>query len=435
MHKINVRCKYQGAYTAKGLSSSLLGGSARLYYLSVVCFRPTDRVPPGNIQSVSGTFSPARIYTEHTPIQGTLRRCTFTISGLSRSETDYVQFIANQDFLRVKRASLHQTLPPPNISSQLQAVYRGWVEHETRRRILVAMFVVDTQHSALFQRQRCYGGTLAEDSLDLPFPTSAETWDCSDIFTWHNLITSQEAFSLNELSPNLPSLDAFQSTLLTCYQFHGFPLSGDPKPHTPIYQPPKSLHQHTICTHHALALSTHTPLHPLLIGASESWLFGTKITDETTWEQSKATLREWVASENATKATWHATQLLRLTFQSRSDFPQRETVTGGYLHDLWCLYVAALVCWAYGYGRTNAKAQPESVTDTAEVAAAEYLTAMAVPDWKDIRNVAGIWAGHTRGLLEWVRSMIGDVGMGGLLNGAEDVLFRLAEGESKLVEF
>lgn len=297
------------------------------------------------------------------------------------------------------------------------------------------MFVVDTQHSALFQRQRCYGGTLAEDSLDLPFPTSAETWDCSDKFTWHNLITSQEAFSLNELGPNLPSLDAFQSCLLTCYQFHGFPLSGDPKRHTPIYQPPKSLHQHTICTHHALALSTHTPLHPLLIGASESWLFGTKITDETTWQQSKATLREWVASENATKATWHATQLLRITFQSRSDFPQRETVTGGYLHDLWCLYVAALVCWAFGYGRTNAKAQPESVTDTAEVAAAEYLAAMAVPDWKYIRNVAGIWAGRTRGLLEWVRSMIGDVGMGGLLNGAEDVLFRLAEGESKLVEF
>lgn len=297
------------------------------------------------------------------------------------------------------------------------------------------MFVLDTTHSHLLQRQPCHRGTLAEDGLDLPFPASADIWDCPDIFTWRSLISSHEAFSLSKLGPNLPSLDAFQSSLLTCCQIHRFQLSSDPKQHNMIYQPPKSLLQHTICTHHTLALSTHTPLHALLITASESWLFGTKITDKTTWQQSKATLREWIASEDATKATWHATQLLRLTFQSQSDPLQQEAHSGGYLHDLWCLYVAALVCWAFGYGTTNARAQPETLTDNAELLVAEYLTAMAVNDWKDIGNVAAISAGYTRGLLEWVRWKIGDVAMGGLLNGAEDVLFRLVEGESKLVEF
>ncbi|KAI4263715.1 MAG: hypothetical protein L6R42_001155 [Xanthoria sp. 1 TBL-2021] len=358
-----------------------------------------------------------------------------SIQGPLQFRALYASVIADQDFLQLKQASLHQTLPPPNVPGQLQAVYRRWVEDETRRRILVAMFVLDTTHSHLLQRQPSDGGTLTEDGLDLPFPTSADIWDCPDIFTWRNLITSHEAFSMSELGPNLPSLDAFQSSLLTCWQIHRFQLSSDPKQHNMIYQPPKSLLQHTMCTHQGLALSTHTPLHALLITASESWLFGTKITDETTWQQSKATLREWVASDNATKATWHATQLLRLTFQSQSDPLRQEAHSGGYLHDLWCLYVAALVCWAFGYGTTNAKAQPESLTDDAEVLMAEYLTAMSVHDWKDIRTVAGIWAGYTRGLLEWVRSKIGEVGMGGLLNGAEDVLFRLVEGEGNLVEF
>ncbi|KAL8653690.1 MAG: hypothetical protein Q9226_003741 [Calogaya cf. arnoldii] len=357
-----------------------------------------------------------------------------SLQSSTQFRTLYDSFVADQDFLQVKQASFQQALPPPNAPDQLQTVYRRWVEHETRRRMLVAMFVVETQHGHLLQRQPCYSGTL-DDSLDLPFPTSAETWDCSDIFTWRSLIASHEAFSISELGRNLPSLDAFRSSLLTCYQVHGFQFSSDPKQHDLNYQPPKSLDQHTLRTHHALALSTHTPLHALLITASESWLFGTKITDNATWQQSKTTLREWTGSENAAKATWHATQLLRHNFQSQSDPLQQDTVTGGYLHDLWSLYVAALVGWAFGYATTNAKAQPETLKDNAEVLAAEYLTAMSVNDWKDIGNVAGTWAGYTRGLLEWVRSEIGDVGMGGLLNGAEDVLFRLVEGESKLVEF
>ncbi|KAL8673609.1 MAG: hypothetical protein Q9168_001964 [Polycauliona sp. 1 TL-2023] len=356
------------------------------------------------------------------------------------SSTLYDSLTGDQEFLQVNQASLHQSLPPSNVPGQLQAVFLRWVEHESRRRILVAMFVVDTQHSHLLQRQPCYRETLAEDSLNLPFPTSTDIWDCPDIFTWRDLITSHEAFSLSELGRHLPLLDPFQSSLLTCYQIHGSRISSDPKQHDLIYQSPKSPHQHTLRTHHALAFSTHTPLHALLITASESWLFGTKITDKATWQESKTAIREWVASESARKATWHAVHLLKLTLPSQSPILQQEQPgSGGYLHDLWSLYVATLVCWAYGYGRTNAKAQPTSLADAdvdAEGLAAEYLTAMAVGEWQDLDGEgAGIWAGYTRGLMEWVRCKIGEVGMGGLLNGAEDVLFRLVEGESGLVEF
>ncbi|KAL8782219.1 MAG: hypothetical protein Q9213_005585 [Squamulea squamosa] len=353
-----------------------------------------------------------------------------SIQSSPRFETLYASLVADQDFLHMKHSSFQQTLPSANAPIELQVAYQQWVEHEIRRRILVAMFILDTQHSHLLQRQPSYRGILAEDGLDLPFPTFADTWNCPDILTWRNLITSHKAFSLSDLGPNLPVLDAFQSSLLTCYQIHGFRLSSDPTRHDLIYQPPKSLVQHTMRTNHALALSSHIPLHALLITASESWLFGTKVTDEHEWRESKATLRGWITSKNAMKAMWHATQLLRMTFQSRSPPLQHEADAGGYLHDLWCLYVAALVCWAFGYGTTDAKAQPELLTDNAEVLTAEYLSAMAVGNWMDIRSVAAICLGSTRGLLEWVRLQIGDVGMGGLLNGAEDVLFRLVEGET-----
>ncbi|KAL8818218.1 MAG: hypothetical protein Q9223_003105 [Gallowayella weberi] len=348
---------------------------------------------------------------------------------------DEAQLIADQDFLQVSQASLLQTLPPPTAPAQLQVVYRRWVEHEIRRRILVAMFVLDIQHSHLFQRERCYNGSLGQDGLDLPFPTSAETWNCPDVFTWRNLIATHEAFSISGLGPNYPPLDFFQSSLLTCCQVHRLGRSSQPALDDFVYRSSKSYLQHALLTHHALSLTTHTPLHALIITASESWLFGSKVTDEAVWHRSKVTLRKWITSESAMQAVWHATRLLRLVFRGQSDALQPETDNGGYLHSHWCIYVAALVCWAFGYGSTKAKAQPEILTNNAEILTAEYLDAMNVLHWLDVGNIAPRWLGSTKGLLESVRLKIGDVGMGGLLNGAEDVLFRLIDGESKLVEF
>lgn len=153
------------------------------------------------------------------------------------------------------------------------------------------------------------------------------------------------------------------------------------------------------------------------------------------WQQAKITLRNWVIGDASNKAVWHGTQLLRLSFHNQNQ-QQQQTDGIGYLHDLWCLYAAALVCWAFGYGTAaSAETQQEWVPENAEVLAANYLTAMDVPTWEYVRNVAETTRRSTRGLLECVRVKIGEVDMGGLLNGAEDVLFRLVEGESELVKF
>ncbi|KAL8707209.1 MAG: hypothetical protein Q9220_007703 [cf. Caloplaca sp. 1 TL-2023] len=324
------------------------------------------------------------------------------------------------------------------------------------------MFVLDSQYSHLFQQQPSYTGLLAKDGLDLPFPTSTEIWDCTDIPTWRDLIILQQTFSLSALPLNQLPLDPFQSSLLTCYQIHYIrrsdrssssdepsSSSGQQQQHELIYHPAKSHLLPLTLAHHAYSLALHTPLHALLITASESWLFGTKITDEAVWQASKAKVKKWVGGEEALRAVWHAVQLSRLAFQDLLSpqgqaLLQQQQVDGGaaaaaavagagYLHDHWCLYVAALVCWAFGYSKTqpqqaNKKQQRFTTEREAEIAAAEYLNAMHVADWRDLGDV-GIRKEDTRGLLECVRVRVGDVvGMGGLLDGAEDVLWRLLRG-------
>ncbi|KAI4204687.1 MAG: hypothetical protein LQ350_001002 [Teloschistes chrysophthalmus] len=293
---------------------------------------------------------------------------------------------------------------------------------------------MDTQYSHLLQQPTSYPDAIEEDDLDLPFPTSAEIWQCVDMPTWRNLIMTQEAFSLSGLGQDLPLLDPFQSSLLTCYQIYRSSTTQSVQDEL-AYYPVKSQILPTRKTYHALCLSTFTPLHALLITASESWLFGTKITEEPGWLESKGAVRKWVSSDACKKAVWHATALLRLNSEDQINQEQQQDEQAGYLHDLWCLYIAALVCWAFGYGTANVPSQPRSLSDNAEMLAVEYLNVTNIGSWQDVERIPATARANTRGLLEYVRGRIGELGMGGLLNGAEDVLFRLVQGEGEMVAF
>ena len=296
------------------------------------------------------------------------------------------------------------------------------------RRLLVAAFVLETQHSHLFDR-KAYPISL-DDEMDLPFPSPLETWNCADVITWRNLITSQQVFSLSSFKSYFPPVDPFQSSLLTSYQIYRQRLSGGVDPRGLVFYPPKTHLYPAKLTYHALALCSLIPLNDLIITASDSWLFGTKITERSIWETAKRSLRQWIMTEDAQKAVWHATQLLRLAFRT----PE---YASGYLHDLWCLYVAALVCWAYGLGGTNSRSYPaeqsqpgdsDLTMEQAEDLARGYLVSTDFEDWREIGSAGVMERGNTRGLLECVRTRVGELEMGGLLDGAEDVLFRLVEG-------
>lgn len=143
------------------------------------------------------------------------------------------------------------------------------------------------------------------------------------------------------------------------------------------------------------------------------------------------------------RAAWHATRFLRLASSAGEE--QRM----GQIEELWCLYLAALVCWAFGYeppkdkgnavlpkaGGESASAVQEMAAEDAERSARDYLEKTNVDEWKELKNVAAEDRANTRGLLECTRLKVGEMGMGGLLNGAEDVLFRLVEGRGEFVAF
>ncbi|KAL8833216.1 MAG: hypothetical protein Q9170_004411 [Blastenia crenularia] len=347
----------------------------------------------------------------------------------------YASLVADRDLLQSNYAALRQTLSAMTTAAQLQNAYRRWLDLETRCRLLDAAFVMDTHHNYLLQQTPPSSDILGEEDLDLPLPNPTETWDCPDLSTWHDLIMSQQNFSLSSLEMDPIPLDPFQSSLRTCYQIQFLQHSKNPIPSDLSYYPSKTNFLATILTHHALSVSKYTPLHALIITASESWLFGTKITDRTDWQQAKTTLRRWADNDSAMKAVWHATQLLKLAFHNQNQPPQQ---TDGvcYLHDLWGLYTAALVCWAFGFGTgANVTVLPQWMPDNAESLAWEYLGAMDVGNWWELSGVTTAARRNTRGLLECVRVKIGDVGLGGLLDGAEDVLFRLVDGESEMVKF
>lgn len=298
-----------------------------------------------------------------------------------------------------------------------------WTHNETKQRILLAAFVLDTQNSVLFQQHLCC--TLDLDSVDLPYPQSTAAWDSNDTDTWRKLVSCHQPLDLRFMKHNLTSsapIDPFQSSVLSCYQIQRRTAAGNER--IRFYRP-ETHYASAYLTHHALQLCSFAPLESLLIVSSGSWLFGTKITENSVWTSAKTALRIWVSTEDAARCVWHAIQALRLVLGGESVH---------LLHEQWCVYLAALVCWAYGFvPRPPSAPVPDTIpVGVAETQTWEYLYAMNVSIWKEIPSVPLRWS--TRGLLQCVRVKISGQ-TGGLLNQAEDVLAGLIEGKSQLVNF
>lgn len=330
------------------------------------------------------------------------------------------------------RAPGFTTLPCNNITAHtLGQAKESWTRHETKRRVLLAAFVLDTQNSVFFE-QAAFGLNLT--NINLPYPQPTRTWECHDLEEWRGLVDgSRRPYDLRLLGHDFSSLapfDAFQSSFISCYQIHrGYFRPNNASsigrysemmpylPATPIHQTPAFL------TYFALHLSTLVPIRSLLIVSSASWLFGTKVTDHSVWETAKVRLRAWVATEAAARCTSYATQILQIALDEES----LQT-----LHEKWCIFLAALVCWAYGFSPGQLQVVGRLDADIANIQAREYLLAMNGSIWIELSNLPMRW--YTRGLLECVRVRLHG-SMGGLLNQADDTLAALAEGRSQLMNF
>ena len=202
-------------------------------------------------------------------------------------------------------------------------MHQKWVEMESRNRLLLAALILDTQRKMLFDQQAIQpidsAGTL------LPTPCHPSAWATTDFDHWHSLVSSS--------ADHPASPTKFQLAIATILNFADSP--------SPVYSALASYPDPF------LQLARLTPVSPLIVTAASSWLFARKTTLEY-WATSKDYLRSWTALPDAAVATWWAGKILRTYFAKQSVPPGTRSLPTG-LEEDWCLYVSALVIWAYTY--------------------------------------------------------------------------------------
>ena len=380
--------------------------------------------------------------------------------------------------LATSSLAVFRTLKVDRTKDELAKAHKFWVDHETRRRILQAFSILDMQQTIFFEQPATiiqHGRTRLSTEMartNISLPCADVLWDSSPIEEWEGLAKTHQHLEQTTVDPfqpqdSTPRLDYFQTQAWMqadpasldrfCYEDHCvfLPLMVEHD------QPRSSM----TFNKHAMNFIKHTPLRQLLIVSGESWIFGKKLENEADFRTAKQALRTWVStSPDSLSALWHATKLLRRQIKVSS---RNQDVTATFestrmLHEPWCLYLAALVCWAHGLypslsfgggtasgaasvtsapasnrSSTSSSSGHPSLMDTTDAAqeAQHYLEATDVQSPNELTNVDMGNLGRMHGVLEIVRMQKILPLMGGLMSEAERVLFRLVEGRSSLSHF
>ncbi|EXJ95707.1 hypothetical protein A1O1_00830 [Capronia coronata CBS 617.96] len=380
--------------------------------------------------------------------------------------------------------AVFRTLPKDRTADDVTRAHKFWLEHETRRRILQASTVLDLQQVTLFEQP----ATIVQHerprrpSLDLrykvPLPCPRELWETSPIETW------LEAASKNDMSkqPNTGNAADFPADWPHDFFQVQVGVATNPELSYGQFLPqkdqlPGDSAARLAFNYHLHEMARHTPIRQLLVVSGESWVLGKKLESEAEFQTAKRNLRAWIdANRESRISLWHATQLIR----SRAQFIVSDSANTDLavsfldthmLHEPWGLYLAVLVCWAYGLtasvmletmggqvsgagstsvseanshlssrSSSSSRSLPSTLPTLLDLHEAtysmrEYLqrTNVETPDHL-LRLDARVF-GQIHGLLEMVRvNKIGHL-LGGLMNEAERVLYRLVEGRGRLSNF
>ncbi|KAI9718654.1 MAG: hypothetical protein M1828_006662 [Chrysothrix sp. TS-e1954] len=295
-----------------------------------------------------------------------------------------------------------------------------WVHLESKRRLLLSCFVLETQQSSFFGSER-----LICDR-NLPMPCSAALWSAFSIDSWLALARqeSMEAYSLSDAF-NLGYLgntanDAFSSNIAIAYFSHGTSPTS-PLPAHDFLRSVQQTPQGMLYSHGAL-LTTYTPVRDLLAVSGETFVMGEKLATRDQYVQAISDLRSWVGSDRASQALVHARHVLRIAVASGRI---------GLLHEDWTLYLATLVCWACRMWPVQ-EAMHDVVSAEPVIHRDVDSQMKCITAVDDIVNSPLDWQ-SARTCLEWTRRrMIGR--LGGLLEDATGVLGKLVEGRCIDVE-
>ncbi|KAK5345320.1 hypothetical protein LTR61_010887 [Exophiala xenobiotica] len=384
--------------------------------------------------------------------------------------------------------AVFRTLRKEKTPEDVARAHKFWLDHETRRRILQASTLLDHQQMTLFeqpptivQHERPRRTTGPSLRCTIPLPCSEELWETSPVEAWVQVATNTDAYKprasrLEQASAT--TMDYFQSQVALAAA-QGSPDHGSP----PQTDQGGSVDTSACLTfnRHVVEMARNTPIRQLLVTSGESWILGRKLENEAEYQEAKRNLRAWANSNLESRvAFWHATQLIRSRVQFIYSEPTKTDLVVTFqsthmLQEPWALYLAALICWAYGFSASMTMLESSSSTisephsiqsrnsnsnsnsnsslslgsgsglssahpallDSHEAAYSmrEFLKATDVESPEDMLRVDPQVFGRMHGLLEVIRvNKIGPL-LGGLMNEAERVLYRLVEGRSRLSHF
>ena len=412
------------------------------------------------------------------------RRVDIRVS--SRFRSLYASLTQAHHWLSNNPLAVLRSFPSRPTLAELSRAHRFWLEHETRRRILQAASILDTDQAALFAQSLVLKPRLGIKTRartmkrEMPLPCDTDLWESSPIEEWADIATrsvmERAPRESEKLDPYEPKrLDFFQSRLFLSRVLAPVPEEQNTNEAFVDFQ-----HDHKVnlspttdLSYHALLAAQNTPIRHLLAVSGESWLLGKKMEQVEDFRTAKHELRGWAQSSSTSMlAHWHATKLLRIVFDSAvPGQTENNNLAAGdrelnMLHEHWALYLATLICWACGFyeppsspataseSRANSigsEAFPPSPSSSAasfssahtsllDPAEADcemriYLQATNVPRAEDLGAVHPGVKARTKGLLEVVRTRKLRGTPGGLLDEAERVLYRLVEGRRRLSLF
>ncbi|EXJ59921.1 hypothetical protein A1O7_04068 [Cladophialophora yegresii CBS 114405] len=370
--------------------------------------------------------------------------------------------------------AVFRTLRKERLTDDIQRAHKFWLEHETRRRILQASNVLDLQQVTLFEqpatiihheRPRRLGP--AGLRLNISLPCAEELWETSPIEDWVEMAGESDATGPTKSRSS--QKEKASSVRLDYFQIQ-VSLANNPgitlDQLLPRNDQSGTAAARLIFNRHARDMAKNTPIRQLLVVSGESWIMGKKLENEAEFQGAKRSLRAWVDSNRESRAAlWHATQLIRLRTQFSSSGSTNTELSVSFhdthmLHEGWAMYLAALVCWAYGFtartasdnsGHSSIVSEPTSNPSRSSSLSSvhpalldhgdalynmrEYLQNTNVKTVDDLLHLSPAIFGRTHGLLEIIRLEKISFFLGGLMNEAERVLYRLVEGRSRLSHF
>jgi hypothetical protein len=229
-----------------------------------------------------------------------------------------------------------ETISPHCSPEARNAAYEQWIELESRNRVLLASLILDRQRHIFFDQQP---QSLQSVETMIPLPCSYNTWVETDFYRWYALAAGKVE--------DTSQITRFQRSLATLLTFAN--ISPSSYSLIPIYPDP------------FLHLARYTPVSSLIVVAASSWLFARKVTLGS-WTASRDYLRSWITSPDAAIATWWAGKVLR-TYLAKQAISSNGTIslsTG--LEENWCLYLSALVLWAFTYPDIPTAATPHDAS-------------------------------------------------------------------------